>query len=55
MGQVAMVVLRFRETAEEIGTGKSVMWRAIKSNSMSAELTEDGGAPNYSVAPALGA
>src|SRR5271157_4904227 len=49
MGRVAMVVLRFREAAEETGTGKSTMWRAIKSGRMSAELTEDGGTPNASL------
>ena len=35
-----MVVLRFREAAEETG---ATMWRAIKSGRMSAELTEEGG------------
>jgi hypothetical protein len=49
MGQVAMAVLRFRETAEKIGTGKSARWRATKSNSMSAELTEDGCTPTASL------
>ena len=41
-----MAVLRLREAAEETGTGKSTMWRAIESGYMSAELTENGGAPN---------
>jgi hypothetical protein len=41
-----MVVLRFREAAEETG---ATMWRAIKSGRMSAELTEEGGAPNASL------
>ena len=44
-----MVVLRLREAAEETGTGKSTMWRAIESGYMSAELTEEGGAPNASL------
>ncbi len=44
-----MVVLRFREAAEETGTSKLTMWRAIKSCRMSAELTEDGGTPNASL------
>jgi hypothetical protein len=42
-----MAVLRFRKTAEETGTGESTI--AIESGSMSAELTEDGGAPNVSL------
>jgi hypothetical protein len=41
-----MTVLRLREAAEETGTGKSPMWRAIESGCMSTELTEDGGASN---------
>ena len=41
-----MVVLRFREAAEETG---ATMWRAIKSGRMSAELTEEGGTPNASL------
>src|SRR5208282_3278244 len=45
-GRVAMVVVRFRQAAEETGT---TLWRAIKSGRMSAELTEDGGAPNASL------
>ena len=44
-----MAVLRLREAAEETGTGKSTMWRAIESGYMSAELTENGGAPNTSL------
>ena len=41
-----MVVLRFREAAEETGT---TLWHALKSGRMSAELSEDGGAPNASL------
>jgi hypothetical protein len=44
-----MAVLEFREAAEETGTGKSTMGRAIESGCMSAELTEDGGAPSASL------
>jgi len=44
-----MTVLRLREAAEEIGTGKSIMWRASESGCMPAELTEDGGGPNTSL------
>jgi hypothetical protein len=44
-----MTVLRLSEAAEEIGTRKSTMWRAIESGCMPAELTEDGGAPNTSL------
>jgi hypothetical protein len=44
-----MAVLKFREAAEEIGTGQATMWRAIESGCMSAGLTEDGGAPNASL------
>jgi hypothetical protein len=44
-----MTVLRLREAAKETGTGKSTMWRAIESDCMSAELTEDGAAPNASL------
>jgi hypothetical protein len=44
-----MAVLKFREAAEAIGTGKATIWRAIESGCMSAELTEDGGAPNASL------
>jgi predicted DNA-binding transcriptional regulator AlpA len=44
-----MAVLKFREVAEETGTGKATMWRAIESGCMSAELTEDGAAPNASL------
>jgi hypothetical protein len=36
---MAMAVLRFRKSAEE---GKPTVWRAINSDRMSAELTEDG-------------
>jgi hypothetical protein len=48
MGQKAMAVLRFREAAEEAETGELTMWRAINSDRMSIELTEDG-APNSSL------
>jgi hypothetical protein len=44
-----MAVLKFREALEEAGTGKSTMWRAVKSGCVSAELTEDGGAPSDSL------
>ena len=44
-----MTVLRLREAAEETGTGKSTVWRAIESDCTSAELAEDGGAPNASL------
>jgi hypothetical protein len=43
-----MAVLKFREAAEETGTRKSAMWRAVESGCMS-ELTEDGGAPSASL------
>ena len=42
-----MAVLRLRKAAEETGTGESTI--AIESGCMSAELTEDGGAPNVSL------
>jgi hypothetical protein len=38
-----MAVLKFRQEAEETGTRKSTLWRAVESGCMSAELTEDGG------------
>jgi hypothetical protein len=44
-----MTVLKFREAAEETGTGKATMWRAIESGCISAALTEDGDAPNASL------
>jgi hypothetical protein len=44
-----MAVFRLREAAEETGTGKSTMWRAVESGCMSAELTEDGSTPNASL------
>jgi hypothetical protein len=44
-----MAVFRLRKAAEETGTGKSTMWRAVESGCMSAELTEDGGTPNASL------
>jgi hypothetical protein len=47
MGQKAMAVLRFREAAEEAETGEPTMGRAINSDRMSVELTEDG-TPNFS-------
>ena len=37
-----MAVLRFREATEGTGTGKPTVRRAINSDRMSAELTEDG-------------
>ena len=49
MGRAAMAILKFREAVEETGTGKATMWRAVESGRMSAELTEDGGAPNLSL------
>src|SRR5271165_5935566 len=42
-----MAVLRLRKAAEETGTGESTI--AIESGCISAELTEDGGAPNTSL------
>jgi hypothetical protein len=42
-----MAVLRLHKAAEEIGTGESTI--AIESGCMSAELTEDSGAPNASL------
>ena len=42
-----MAVLRLRKAAEETGTGESTI--AFESGCMSAELTEDGGAPNASL------
>jgi hypothetical protein len=39
-----MTVLRLREAEEESGTGESTI--TIESSCMSAELTEDSGAPN---------
>ena len=44
-----MTVLRLREAAEETGTGKSTVWRAIEFDCTSAELAEDGDAPNASL------
>ena len=45
-----MTVLRLRKAAEETGTGKvDHVARAIESGCMSAELAEDGGAPNASL------
>ena len=45
-----MAVLRFREATEGTGgMGKPTVRRAINSDRMSAELTEDGGAPNASL------
>ena len=41
-----MAVLRLRKAAEESGMGESTI--AIESGCISAELTEDGGAPNVS-------
>ena len=42
MGQKAMAVLRFRKAAEEAETGEPTMGRAINSDRISVELTEDG-------------
>jgi hypothetical protein len=42
-----MAVLRFRKAVEETGTGEPTI--AIESGCMSAELTEDGGAPKASI------
>jgi hypothetical protein len=39
-----MAVLKFREAA-----GKATMWRAVEPGCMSAELTEDDGAPTASL------
>jgi hypothetical protein len=47
MRQKAMAVLRFREAAEEAETGEPTMGRAINSDRISVELTEDG-TPNFS-------
>ena len=44
-----MTVLRFREAAEGTGPGKPTVRRGINSDRMSAELTEDGGAPDASL------
>ena len=44
-----MAVLRFREAAEGTGPGKPTVRRGINSDRMSAELTEDGGAPSTSL------
>jgi hypothetical protein len=44
-----MAVLKFREAAEEAGTGKATMWHAIESGCMAVEVTEDGGDPNASL------
>jgi hypothetical protein len=49
MGRVAMAVLKFREAAEEVGTGKAAMGHAIESGCMAVEVTEDGGEPNASL------
>jgi excisionase family DNA binding protein len=38
-----MAVLSLREAAEQAGTSKSTIWRAIKSGRMSAPRTDDGG------------
>ena len=38
-----MTVLSLREAAEQAGTSKSTIWRAIKSGRMSATRTDDGG------------
>ena len=42
-----MAVLRLHKAAEETGTGESTI--AVESSCMSAELTEDDGAPNASL------
>ncbi len=38
-----MASLSLREAAEQAGTSKSTIWRAIKSGRMSATRTDDGG------------
>ena len=38
-----MTSLSLREAAEEAGTSKSTIWRAVKSGRMSATRTDDGG------------
>ena len=47
-----MASLSLREAAEQAGTSKSTIWRAIKSGRMSATRTDDGGfaidPPSYS-------
>jgi hypothetical protein len=42
-----MAVLRLHKAAEDAGTGESTI--AIESGCMSADLTEEGGAPNVSL------
>jgi hypothetical protein len=44
-----MAVLWLRESPEAPGSGKSTMWRAVKSGRTPAELAEDGGVPNASL------
>ncbi len=38
-----MAVLTLREAAEQAGTSKSTIWRAVKAGRMSASRTDDGG------------
>ncbi len=42
-GHGAMAVLSLREAAEQAGTSKSTIWRAIRSGRLSATRTDDGG------------
>jgi len=44
-----MASLSLREAAEQVGSSKSTIWRAIKSGRMSATRTDDGG---FSIDPA---
>ncbi len=43
MGQDAMTSLSLREAAEQAGTSKSTIWRAIRAGRLSATRTDDGG------------
>jgi excisionase family DNA binding protein len=43
VGRNAMTSLSLREAAEQAGTSKSTIWRAIKSGRLSATRTDDGG------------
>ena len=38
-----MAVLSLREAAEQAGTSKSTIWRAIRAGRLSAQRTDDGG------------
>ena len=49
MGRAAMAVLKFREAAEEVGTGKATWGTPSSPAAWPSRVTEDGGEPNASL------